>query len=70
MIIWLLYIPTLSSTIAAIWIVNTLNILGINVNIEIGDYYMYIMISLNILIFCTISYIFFNSVVEFLLTIN
>ena len=31
---------------------------------------MYITISLNILIFCTISYILFNSIVEFVLSIN
>ncbi|CAD8181872.1 unnamed protein product [Paramecium pentaurelia] len=70
MLIWLLYITILSSLIAGIWIINTLNVLGINFNIQLGDLYIYIIISLNILIFCSISYLFFNSVVEFVLTIN
>ncbi|CAD8162882.1 unnamed protein product [Paramecium octaurelia] len=70
LLIWLLYIATLSSVIAGIWIVNTLNELGIDFNIKIGDVFIYIIIPLNILIFYTISYSFFNSVVEYVLTIN
>ncbi|CAK88934.1 unnamed protein product (macronuclear) [Paramecium tetraurelia] len=70
LLIWLLYIGTLSSVIAGIWIVNTLNELGIGFNIQIGDVSIYIIIPLNILIFCTISYLLFDSVVEQVLTIN
>ncbi|CAD8175995.1 unnamed protein product [Paramecium pentaurelia] len=70
MLLWLLYIACLSSLIAGIWIVNTLNLLGNTINIQIGDIFMYITISLNILIFCTISYVLFNSIVEFVISIN
>ncbi|CAD8082393.1 unnamed protein product [Paramecium sonneborni] len=69
-IVWLLYTSALSSLIAAVWIINTLNILGINLEIKVGDFYMYSIISMNILIFCTISYVFFHSIVEFVLSIN
>ncbi|CAD8171415.1 unnamed protein product [Paramecium octaurelia] len=70
LLLWLLYIASLSSLIAGIWIVNTLNLLGNTINIEIGDLFMYITISLNILFFCGISYLLFNSIVEFVLSIN
>ncbi|CAD8093205.1 unnamed protein product [Paramecium sonneborni] len=67
---WLLYTSALSSLIATIWIVNTLNVLGINFTIKIGDLYMYCIISMNILIFCTISYVFSSSIIEFILAID
>ena len=70
LILWLLYISALSSLIAGIWIINTLNIVGTNLQIKLGDYYIYPIISMNILIFCIISYAFFNSMVEFVVTIH
>ncbi|CAD8094910.1 unnamed protein product [Paramecium sonneborni] len=69
-LIWILYISTVSSLIAGVWIINTLNILGVDLDVEFGDYIMYILISFNVLIFSVISKYLFIDIVQFVLSLN
>ncbi|CAD8100175.1 unnamed protein product [Paramecium sonneborni] len=69
-LIWTLYISAISSLIGGVWIINTLNVLGVDLDIKFGDYLMYILISFNILIFSGISKYLFIDIVEFILSLN
>ncbi|CAD8177612.1 unnamed protein product [Paramecium octaurelia] len=69
-LIWTLYTSILSSLIAGIWIINTLNILEVDLDLKIGDFIMYILISFNIVVFSAISKYLFKDIVEFVLSLN
>ncbi|CAK63327.1 unnamed protein product (macronuclear) [Paramecium tetraurelia] len=69
-LIWTLYTSILSSLIAGTWIINTLNILDVDLDLKIGDCIMYILISFNIVMFSAISKYLFKDIVEFALSLN
>lgn len=69
-LLWGLYITLFSSIIAGIWVINTFNILHVNVIVEIGDIILIIICSFNILIFPLITRFIFKDIVEYIMSFN
>ncbi|CAD8204337.1 unnamed protein product [Paramecium octaurelia] len=64
-LLWALYISIISSALSIMWIINTFNILGLDMPMVIGEVLFYSTVSFNLLIFCALTKLFWGSVIDY-----
>ncbi|CAD8210224.1 unnamed protein product [Paramecium octaurelia] len=64
-LLWALYISVISSVLSVMWIINTFNKLGLDLPIKIGEVLFYSSVSFNLIIFCAITKLLWDSIIDF-----
>ncbi|CAD8201522.1 unnamed protein product [Paramecium pentaurelia] len=64
-LLWALYISIISSILSVMWIINTFNRLGLDLPIKIGEVLFYSTVSFNLIIFCAITKLLWDSIIDY-----